>query len=153
MPTLFLIRHAHAGSRRAWRGDDVERPLSEKGARQAAGIAELLGGLAVGRVLSSPAVRCRQTVEPLADRLDLRVEDRPELREGADPTKAIRLLEELTEKRAALCTHGDVMPEVVQLLARRGMDIEGPTGNDKGSWWEITRKGDRFLTARWHPPA
>ncbi len=152
MPTVLLIRHASAGSRQRWDGPDNQRPLSEKGALQARGLAEVLSDHPVARVLSSPAVRCRQTVEPLALERGLEVETRKELREGSDPTRAIDLLEELAAEDPALCTHGDVIPEVIGLLARRGMDIAGPVGNNKGSWWELQFEDGRFVTARWHPP-
>lgn len=153
MPTVLLIRHASAGSRQRWVGPDTQRPLSEKGAIQAQGLADALARHRVGRVLSSPALRCRQTVEPLARQLGLEVETRKELREGSDPTRAIDLMERLAGEHPALCTHGDVMPEVVELLARRGMEIDGPVGNNKGSWWELRIDHGRFATARWHPPA
>jgi 8-oxo-dGTP diphosphatase len=153
MPTIYLIRHAHAGSRHDWSGDDRERPLSDKGHTQAANLARALDAAGVTRVLASPAVRCSQTVEPLARAAGTSVEVRKELREGADPTKLIALIEELAPDTPALCGHGDVIPEVMGLLVRRGLVIEGPSGNNKGSWWDIDHDGDRFTTARWHPPA
>jgi hypothetical protein len=33
------------------------------------------------------------------------------------------------------------------------MDIDGPAGNNKASWWAIEHDGERFTVARWHPPA
>ena len=59
--TLYLIRHAHAGNKRNWSGPDEERPLSAKGQAQAEGIAGEFGDVGVKRVISSPAVRCRET--------------------------------------------------------------------------------------------
>lgn len=153
MPTLYLIRHAHAGDRVQWPADDRERPLSEKGWHQARNLARALGDVPVGRVLTSPAVRCAQTVQPLAEHHAIDLEERRELREGADPVKLIALMEELAPATPALCSHGDVIPEVVELLLRRGMAIEGPAGNNKGSWWALHHDGEGFTTARWHPPA
>jgi broad specificity phosphatase PhoE len=58
----YLIRHAKAGDRGAWQGPDELRPLTKGGARQADGLAERLGGEPIARVISSPAVRCLDTV-------------------------------------------------------------------------------------------
>ncbi|MGI8493165.1 MAG: SixA phosphatase family protein, partial [Acidimicrobiales bacterium] len=63
MPVL-LIRHVQAGDRKEWHGDDSARPLSAKGRRQAEGLARMLEGYGVQRVLSSPYARCVQTVTP-----------------------------------------------------------------------------------------
>ena len=63
---LYLVRHAHAGSRSSWEGRDLHRPLSKKGRRQADAIADLLAEAGIERLLSSPARRCVQTLEPLA---------------------------------------------------------------------------------------
>jgi phosphohistidine phosphatase SixA len=152
MSTLYLIRHAHAGHRGSWSGDDQERPLSEKGFRQAKNLAKVLEGCGIRRLLSSPATRCIQTLESVGARLELPVEPCRELRESADPTKLIAVMEALASEQPAFCGHGDVIPEVIDLLVRRGMEIDGPAGNNKGSWWAIEHDGERFTLARWHPP-
>ena len=63
---LYLVRHAKAGGRQEWRGDDRLRPLSKEGRRQADSLARRLARLTTGDLLSSPYLRCVQTVEPLA---------------------------------------------------------------------------------------
>ena len=80
--TVILVRHAAAGERSRWSGDDRLRPLDERGRRQATELAEALASRGVERVLTSPYVRCRQTVDPLAETLGLAVEERVELAEG-----------------------------------------------------------------------
>lgn len=152
MSEIYLIRHAHAGDRRSWSGDDRERPLSEKGLTQAKNLAKTLRPAGIGAVLSSPLTRCVQTVEPLAKRLGCPVDARRELREGADPDRIVALMEELAGSNPALCSHGDVIPSVIRLLELRGMRVDGPAGNNKGSWWTITHDGERFTDAVWQPP-
>jgi broad specificity phosphatase PhoE len=93
--TLYLVRHAKAGSRRDWEGPDRDRPLSRKGRRQAEGLVELLADRPVRRVLSSPYLRCVQTVEPLAEKLGLPVEQVAALGEDAAPAEAVELLRAL----------------------------------------------------------
>ena len=64
---VYLVRHARAGKRGEWEGDDRLRPLDERGVRQAQGLVEQLSGRELRRILSSPYVRCVQSVEPLAE--------------------------------------------------------------------------------------
>ena len=151
---VYLIRHAHAGSRSAWDGPDRDRPLSAKGRSQSRWLADLLADRRVGRILSSPAVRCTQTVEPLAGRLGLAVETSDDLREGADPRLTLDRLGALADEDAALCAHGDLIPEVVAALRADGMAIEGEPAAKKGSVWVLERQGGRFAEGRYVlPPA
>lgn len=103
-----LIRHASAGDRDDWAGDDFHRPLDKKGRRQAEEIAAVLGTEDVRRVVSSPYVRCVQTVEPLAAALGLEVERDERLAEGAG-FSAQELVE---EDGVVACTHGDVIHDL-----------------------------------------
>jgi Histidine phosphatase superfamily (branch 1) len=107
----LLVRHADAGDRRAWSGPDELRPLDRSGRRQAAALAELLAPLAPRRIVSSPAVRCRETVEPLAAALGLPVEESDALAEGAprDPVRALLAAAD----RPALSVHGDLFPDLL----------------------------------------
>jgi broad specificity phosphatase PhoE len=104
-----LVRHARAGKRAEWTGDDRLRPLDERGRRQAAGLVAPLAGLGVDRLVSSPYVRCVETLVPIADSLGLTVEERDELAEGASVEAVRRLLDEVGAHTPALCTHGDVV--------------------------------------------
>ena len=87
--TVYLVRHARAGRRSAWKGDDRLRPLSKVGRRQAAALVDLLvevsGDREIEEILSSPYVRCRQSVDPLAKRLGLKVARRRRARRGRRP--------------------------------------------------------------------
>jgi broad specificity phosphatase PhoE len=82
---LIVVRHAEAGIKGSWDGPDLRRPLSAEGRDQAEGLVVRLDDYPVERILSSPATRCLQTVEPLArDRL-LQVEEVAAL--GVDATR------------------------------------------------------------------
>ena len=104
-----LLRHASAGHRDAWAGDDWHRPLDEKGRREAEELAVVLGTDDVRRVVSSPYVRCVETVEPLAAALGLEVEVDDRLAEGAG--RAAEAL--LAEGGVVACTHGDVIHDLI----------------------------------------
>ena len=83
---VYLVRHAHAGKKANWTGPDQARPLSAQGRKEALGLIDRLGGRPLGRVVSSPAERCLQTVQPLAGRLGRPVE--PDEALGVEGTAA-----------------------------------------------------------------
>ena len=140
MTTVLLARHASAGERSEWTGDDRERPLDERGLRQAEGLVELLGERRPTRVLSSGYLRCRQTVEPLADALGLPVEDAPQLEEGASKGDVHDLVERLQSELPTLCTHGDVVEALV-----------GEEG-EKGATWVLELERGQVRLLEYLPP-
>lgn len=149
MPWL-LVRHARAGSRKGWEGPDIERPLSKKGRRQADGLVEILEPYAVKRILSSPYVRCTQTVEPLAEALGLEIEMRAELAEGAPAEDAVGLVRQHAGTTAVFCTHGDIVPAVLEALAREdGVDLPRDYDYAKGSVWELDEVNGKVVSARY----
>ena len=89
---MLLVRHAWAGSRDDWEGDDRERPLDERGVEQARELVERLAPFTITRILSSPYRRCVETVEPLARARGLEIEQRPELGEERQMTDGIALV-------------------------------------------------------------
>jgi 8-oxo-(d)GTP phosphatase len=111
-PPLLFVRHASAGDRGKWLGDDRLRPLDEKGRRQAAELVTTLEPYAVERILSSPFVRCVQTVEPLAAARGLDVETTDVLADGAGSDGVRRLLGELAGSPVVLCGHGGEIDEL-----------------------------------------
>jgi phosphohistidine phosphatase SixA len=117
---IILVRHGSAGKRGAWSGDDRLRPLDARGRKQAQGIASALADRRVDRILSSPYVRCVQTVEPLAAAFGLEVEERPELAEGAGPSAPGALTEAMADRNAVLCTHGDVVEDLLGEPMKKG---------------------------------
>ena len=105
--SLLLVRHAFAGDPSAWQGDDRLRPLDARGGRQAEGLVRLLADFELERVISSPYLRCVQTVEPLALSRRLEIEHDEAL--GADRLEDVpAVLERLRGKHVAVCTHGDL---------------------------------------------
>jgi 8-oxo-dGTP diphosphatase len=151
--TVYLVRHAHAGSRSRWDGEDSARPLSGKGRRQAEHLADLLEGRSLGQVVSSPSRRCVETVEPLAGRRGLRIITDDALLEGADPLDTIALLHELaTGDGAVLASHGDLIPKVIRRLNARGMRTSDANLSQKGSVWELDTHKGKIVAGRYHPP-
>lgn len=142
---LLLLRHATAGHRKPGvdTAEDQQRPLDERGLRQAGALPALYAGFGIARVLTSPYVRCRQSVEPLAAALGLPVEERGELAEGADDAEPRALVAEVGPTVAVLCSHGDILGLLLG---------EEP---EKGSTWVVEAGPDGALHRRAYlpPPA
>ena len=140
---LFLVRHAHALGRSGWADDDLERPLSDKGRTQAEAVTAFFADRSVRGVASSQAVRCVDTVTATATAHGLDVEIRPELTEGARPNDLLEYLRDAaaTDDAMVFCSHGDLIPEVLNRLLREGMVVQGPRGCEKGSIWELETRG------------
>ena len=134
--------------------DDVLRTLDDLGREQAGLVSRLLVDAGVKRLLTSPAVRCRQTLEPLGIELGLELEDTPSLSEGQGSTAAVSLMRTLVREgaTAALCSHGDLIPDIIQTFARDGMTIVGPRGWAKGSTWRLDTQGADVVQARFLGP-
>ena len=148
----FLVRHGEAGDKRSWDGPDVGRPLSPAGVRQAEGLVVRLEDYPVDRILSSPTVRCHQTVRPLArDRL-LRIEPVAALDVDAGPAQILELFWDWRLHNTVLCTHGETIGRLfVQLLADRLL-VPEPLHWPKGSTWLLHRTDRRQFQARYLSP-
>ena len=147
---VYLVRHAKAGTRDTWQGDDDLRPLTRIGRRQAERLRTHLGLTHLRHILSSPAVRCVRTVEPLAAELELDIEEMQDLGEGTPEERAMRLVRSVAGPSVA-CTHGDVVVEIVESVAQT-LPIEGTVGWKKGSTWILERDGGDVVQARYLPP-
>ena len=117
--TVYLVRHARAGKRSEWHGDDRLRPLDERGVRQAHRLVAQLAGREVERILTSPYVRCVQTVEPLAEARGLPLTQADGLAEGAAVDAAMRVLHGPGNAFVA-CVHGDLVEELLGRKLKKG---------------------------------
>ena len=131
---LFIIRHVKAGVRDQWRGKDHERPITKSGRRQAAVIADRLSGENVSALIASPSLRCVQTLEPLAELATLKVEEDDRLAEGSSIEESLAVARDAPD-RAVLCTHGDVVLDLIAALVRRGMRITNEPDWRKATLW------------------
>jgi phosphohistidine phosphatase SixA len=152
MPTSYLIRHAKAGDREDWQGDDRLRPLTKSGRKQAEALVEILEDHPIDRILSSGYLRCVQTVEPLATARKLPVETVKQLEEGAGGESVVRLVERFKGKNVALCTHGDVVEEFLEIVIEHGLLSRARASNEKGGTWVLqdrngTITGATYLAA------
>ena len=155
--TVYLVRHAQAGSKSTFRGDDDRRRrLTREGRHQAADIVEVLGepGFAVSQVRSSPFRCCIETVAPLAAAVGMHVQIDEALAEGPG-IEALALVRQLWGSGAVLCSHGDVIPAILDAMRRTdNVDLGHDPRFQKGSIWilEAASKPGRFSKARYVPP-
>jgi broad specificity phosphatase PhoE len=151
---LYVVRHADAGTRGRDDEPDELRTLSERGRRQADALRDQLADAGIKRLVASPFRRCGDTLRPLADLLGIEVESDDRLAEGMGFAGALALAEELRDEPAAICSHGDVIPDLLDALLRRGIKLKDEVRWQKASTWVLTRDGDGFSKGRYlRPPA
>ncbi len=143
---IYLVRHAHAGSRESTSQHDRYRTLSDKGRKRAQVIADLLESVDISAILSSPATRCVQTVEPLAESHGLMIVEHEDLWEDADTHDVMAILDLHTKGNVVISSHGNLIPVIVEQLGRQGAKIHG-RGCEKGSIWVLEHDGKRFSKA------
>lgn len=121
--TLIVLRHAKAEPRAESHGDDLARPLTEIGTDRAKALVDVLGAYGVRRVVSSPALRCAQTVEPYAHSISTFLEIDDRLAEDTRASQVQRSVSALMDRKKAvvLCSHLPTMPWVFDAV---GIDTE-----------------------------
>jgi len=142
-----LVRHAHAGERKRWSGKDALRPIDSQGQAESKRLAVVLACFRPQRLFAATPLRCKQTLEPLADRLDLPIVMDNAFAEPADTDEvaakvkvaAARLAEIRDGTTAVICSQGKLMPPLLALL--RDEDDPEPYRTPKGSGWVLCWSG------------
>lgn len=134
--TLYLLRHAQAGSRATWNGtDDTLRPLTAQGRRQSADLVDTLAEVGIERLLTSPYLRCVETLAPLAACIGVPVEITQALAEGPHDD-ALALVRSLGSLNVVMCSHGDIIPALLDTFRRvDSLDLGADPRCQKGSLW------------------
>ena len=156
--TLVMIRHAHRDNSQR----ELDNGLDEKGLEQAKYLRrffqarfkpeDLKKGL---WLVSSPKLRCKETLIPLAKETDRPIDAHPGLDEqsGRESSAAFHervkgFLAEWKQSKVAttiLCSHGDWLPVAALLLLGLPLDMK------KGAWLEIDWDGGS-AQLKWHIP-
>ena len=135
-PVRVLVRHADAGLRSEWCGSDEWRGLTDAGHGQAKAIVRMIEELPVERILSSPSLRCRQTLVPLALARALDVEPCWQLGACVEPGDLIALLADPSTDSAVVCTHRETLQLLFAHLAGTYRVVaEAVEPMDKGAVW------------------
>jgi 8-oxo-dGTP diphosphatase len=151
--TVHLVSHAKAGDRSSWTGSDFLRPLSRRGQIQSEGLLEVFAELHLDRILSSPYVRCLETVVPLSGQRMVAIEPVEALSEGGSLENALALVRKHAHHETVMCTHGDIIPMLLEHYARRGVDVGRDPAWPKGCVWalEVDNTGE-VTSATYTPP-
>ncbi|MFN8026509.1 MAG: phosphoglycerate mutase family protein [Acidimicrobiia bacterium] len=148
-----MVRHAKAGDRHGFDGPDHLRPLSKNGRRQADALASVLATAGVTKLVSSPYVRCMQTLRPAAKLLGTEVAPNDALAEGAGKRQALRLIAAHLDAPVALCSHGDVLGDILQHYLDQGVDLQGDRVEKASIWVLHVNDGDVRAATYLPPPA
>lgn len=151
---LYLIRHAEAGDKHLWHGEDAGRPITALGRLQSEALIGSLSPYPIARIVSSPTARCIQTVEPLARRRGLPIQTDLDLGVETGEAAAAALTLRLVGDAAVVCTHGEVIGHLLGSLFANG--VARPPGTlrwQKGSVWVIDDLSGRLPAARYVPPS
>ncbi|KQR96945.1 MAG: NUDIX hydrolase [Microbacterium ginsengisoli] len=164
---VIALRHAKAVARESWKGEDADRPLTDRGARQAEALVGPLRSFGVRRIVSSPAVRCLATVAPLAAALERDVRTTPLIsqdlwEEGRSDARTVIGKRVRSRKPAVLCSHGPVLPDILAELALATGTLRGaylgsasalPVGGFSVVHLSATNPGAGIAAIETHTPA
>jgi 8-oxo-dGTP pyrophosphatase MutT (NUDIX family)/phosphohistidine phosphatase SixA len=150
--TVLIVRHATAGSKSRFSGDDTKRPLDKKGRAQAEALVGQLLAFGATDVYAADRVRCHQTVEPLAQELGVDIRDEPALSEEAyakNPKHARRRILEIAAQNGtpAICTQGKVIPDLIEWWCDRDGVRPDKSRNRKGSTWVLSLFEGKLVAA------
>lgn len=136
---IVLVRHAKAGKRTEWQGDDALRPLDLTGRRQAKRLAGFLTNFAPDQIVAADRTRCIQTVQPLADQLGLTVQvehafaDESYVQSPSATRDALLALAK-PGRATVLCSQGLTIPALIDEL---GIGIT-TSDTRKGAAWVLS---------------
>jgi broad specificity phosphatase PhoE len=168
---VYVVRHGDAEPRDSWAGSDKERPLTGRGVREARALVDRfdIGPLGARthdfnapkqeprptQLLSSSAERCLATLRPLGGACGLPVASAEFLAEGSDAAVVLTRLGELATAGGGvpvICTHGDVIWGIVELLESFKIPLIGTVDVKKGSIWVLETEDGSVKAARYIPP-
>jgi 8-oxo-dGTP diphosphatase len=165
---LILVRHASAGRKADWPGDDCLRPLDAAGVADARVLASLMACFApVARVLSSPALRCTDTVRPYVAGFGGTVEAEPclspygrsaDFSSRTDLADSLRhLLSRLVAERrpAVLCLHRENLPDVLAAACSAlgaPATVPADPALPKGGFWVAHASGGELAALERYEP-
>lgn len=147
---FILLRHAKAITREEWQGDDDDRPLDSLGIFQSDRLIPIYSVYKIDEVHTSDALRCFDTVNQFARKLQIKLEVNGKLSESTykkDKDKAIDYCKDLLkeEKSVLICSHNPILPKLLNKLTKKA---EVETDDEKlqpADSWVIHRVGKEII--------
>jgi 8-oxo-(d)GTP phosphatase len=155
---LILLRHASAGSKRTWPGEDLDRPLDARGAADAGRLAGLLSCFGSCRVISSAAERCVATIRPYAALTGAVIEIDADFTVrhsgGVSPDQPKRAGQIVDDGQPAIiCAHGENLQRILQVVCDRlGAEVPAGPPLHKAAWWVLHAAGGALAGAERYQP-
>ncbi len=151
---LVLLRHGKAIAREEWEGDDGDRPLAQLGQLQAKRMLSLYLPFGISEIHTSDAVRCYETVVPMARSLNLNVIYWSELSEYAfekDKKASLKVVQEIieSEARTIVCGHNPVLPGMVAKLIGKKSFKAFDRGLLPGEAWILHHRDGEVIAIDW----
>jgi len=151
---LIMLRHGKALAREEWLGGDEDRPLDQRGSLQAKRMISIYQAFNIEKVITSDAIRCYDTVEPLTKALDLKLKVEKDISEQSwkrDKELAIEFAKEIIkdERTILVCSHNPVLPRMLEKLTKK-IDFDYPDNKlQPGEAWIIHHKKKEVLQIDW----
>jgi 8-oxo-dGTP pyrophosphatase MutT (NUDIX family) len=150
--TVLIVRHGTAGRKSRFKGDDTKRPLDKRGRAQAEALVPQLMAFGATDVYAADRVRCHQTVEPLAEELDVTIHNEPTLTEeiyAKSPKRGRRRALEISAEDGTpvICSQGKVIPDLIDWWCDRDGIRPDKSRNHKGSTWVLSLSAGRLIAA------
>ncbi len=147
---LIMLRHGKALAREEWLGGDEDRPLDQRGSLQAKRMISIYQAFNIEKVITSDAIRCYDTVEPLTKALDIKLKVEKDISEQSwkkDKELAIEFAKEIIkdERTILVCSHNPVVPRMLEKLTKK-IDFDYPDNKlQPGEAWIIHHKKKEVL--------
>jgi 8-oxo-(d)GTP phosphatase len=150
--SVLIVRHATAGSKSRYKGDDRKRPLDKRGRAQAESLVGQLLAFGASELYAADRVRCHQTLEPLAEELGTTIHNESLLTEEEYPENRKAARRRVLEIAAGdgtpvICTQGKVIPDLIEWWCDRDGVHPDKSRNRKGSTWVMSMAQHRLVAA------
>ncbi len=152
--TVLVVRHATAGVKSRYKGDDRDRPLDKNGRAQAESLVAQLMAFGPTAIHAADRARCTQTVEPLAQELGVPIVVEADLTEeayAANPKAARDRVREIAGHGGTpvICTQGKVIPYLLAWWRDGERGKPDKLRNRKGSTWVLSLADDQIIAAEY----
>ena len=150
--TVLVVRHATAGRKSRFSGNDTERQLDKKGRAQAEALVPQLLAFGATDIYAADRVRCHQTVQPLAQELGVTIHNETSLTEESyaknhkrGRQRVLQIAEQ--DGTPVICTQGKVIPDLIAWWCARNGLRPDKSRNHKGSTWVLSLSGGKLVAA------